>query len=118
MYKPIPGCKTPERLLYDISGKVGRIINNEGENIKPPVMGSDDFEKKIKDFTNKKIFNSAYKNVCSAKIVKACIGYLNNLYKDDKLDSKMGNGTNLIAFNNGYLYDFKSNEYRKIDPDD
>ena len=54
MYKVIPGCKTPESLLYDISGKVGRIINNEGENIKPPVMGSDDFEKKIKDFTNKK----------------------------------------------------------------
>ena len=115
VYKQMPDCQPPSSLLNDISDKVMAVIQEEMDKLKPPVIGSENFDKQNKDYCDKrKMFNSAYKSVGSSNFSKGCIDYLGNLYTDKHLEDKLDGDNNLIAFNNGYLYDIVKNEYREI----
>ena len=101
-YKQTPDSKPPESLLNDISDKIMKLFIAGESELKPPIIGCDDFDKKLKQYTEKrKIFNNAYKAVGTSKFTKGCIDYLSHLYTDKELDKTLDNDTSVVAFGNG-----------------
>ena len=119
VYKQVADGKIPDCLLNDISDSIMNIIQSETDILKPPPVGGDNYDKEIQQYTEKsKTLNNAYKKLGDSKFVKGCIDFLGTLYKDNTLEDKLDYNTSLIAFNNGYLYDIKTNNYRHIEVND
>jgi len=58
------------------------------------------------------------KLVGSSAFAESTISFLRGFYNNDNLEQLIDSNTNLIAFNNGFLYDIENNEYRNIEKSD
>lgn len=56
--------------------------------------------------------------VGSSAFAESTMSFLRGYFKNDNLEKLIDSKTNLIAFNNGILYDIESNEFRKIEKSD
>lgn len=100
--------KTPSQLITNISDVLKAKLKEELKKIEP--------EDKIYDSIYK-LFKSCYKAVGSSSFVKGMIDYIQSYYNDDKLNDKLDNNSNLLAFTDK-LYDFKTHEFRNIEMTD
>ena len=99
-----------------MSDKFQELFINERNKHKPPIKNSsEDYDEATKKYKNiMKMFDTAYKNVGNFKFIKGCMEFLTNLYTINNLD--MNN--NILAFNDGYVYDIQIGNFRKIIPSD
>ena len=58
------------------------------------------------------------KLVGSSSFCESVMSFLKGFIHVKRLDEKIDANTNLIAFNNGFLFDVESNSYRKIEKTD
>ena len=62
--------------------------------------------------------NKTIKHVGSTSFADSIITFLRPMNSNDNLESLIDNNQNLIAFNNGVVFDVKTNTYRNIEKDD
>jgi P4 family phage/plasmid primase-like protien len=114
------GMKFPISLLNTMSDKIQDLFIKERNKYRPPLKEHcedwDDANKKYKKVM--KMFDTAYRNIGCSKFTKGCMDYLTNLYTVKNLDDKLDNNNNLLAFNDGYVFDMLIGDFRKIKSDD
>jgi P4 family phage/plasmid primase-like protien len=114
------GVKFPISLLNDMSDKIQDLFIKERNKYRPPLKEHcEDWEDSNKKYKKTmKMFDTAYRNIGCSKFTKGCMDYLTNLYTVKNLDDKLDNNNNLLAFNDGYLYDMEIGDFRKIKTSD
>lgn len=100
--------KTPSQLISNISEVLRTNLKNEIKKIEPE-------DKKFDSMY--KLFKTCYKSVGSSSFVKGVVDFLQTYYEDNKLNEKLDNNSNLLAFTDK-LYDFKTHQFRNIEMND
>lgn len=99
---------TPSNLLFDISDKIQKYINEQKNYIK---LTDNEYNIKMK------IIKKNYDIAGSSGFVEGIIKFLKNLYLKIDLYKIIDNNTNLLCFNNK-LFDIKQKKFRDIEPTD
>jgi len=98
------GQNAPTLLLNDIASKIHEWLNT----LKNSINLAD--ENKSEKF---KMIMKAYTKIGMSSFIKGCIDFLRNLYNVEKLDEKIDNNKNVLAFEN-LIYDLEIGDFRKI----
>jgi P4 family phage/plasmid primase-like protien len=99
------GKEHPKSLLNNVSSFFKNLIDEQQKYTS------------LADEKRHAILLKAYKTAGSSSFARGCIDYLSSLYTVEKIEEKIDNQNNLLAFND-YLYDIKLKKFRKIEPTD
>ena len=102
------GQNAPTLLLNDVATKIHEWLNS----LKNSISLSDENKKEKFNMISK-----AYLKIGMSSFIKGVIDFLRNLYNVEKLDEKIDNNKNVVAFEN-LLYDLELGQFRKIRHDD
>ena len=102
------GQNAPTLLLNDVASKIHDWLNS----LKNSINLAD--EAKTEKF---KMITKAYTKIGMSSFIKGCIDFLKNLYNVEKLDEKIDNNKNVVAFEN-LLYDLEMGKFRNIRRED
>ena len=111
----IKGEKPPTNLIKNLPDLIKKLCNKELKNLKNPKTTMKNYEnyKKLYDLKIKCLDN-AKKKIGNSSFINAVIGLLRGFYKQEDIIDKLDKAHNVIAFRDGYLYDVKEGNFRKI----